>query len=566
VADTLVKADSAAPQAPIPPDPAIVPGKPDARGRHRTLADHPRQSRARRALRVRSDAVLFVLGIAIVALAIVLASLLPVATILRDVVAGLWTTPDVLIVVAVALAAIALLAGTIWSTTYLPTVWAISPLIPSLAAVCVVATYLVAPLGAGAAAFIIGSEMAAAIAIIGAIPLRMLATVRVAQTRSYWELRRRSEQLRKRLKAIKAMAPPGGWSTAEHMALDEASKQLVEVKRALLRPPGRSRTNGLEWVSAMGYVSLWRRVDRAEEALIDLEPPEALMGDALHDKLRLAGAGIKRDQLEAALDHAVHVIDKKGFEEYFAPTMQSAKVDATTNPGGAGGAVSNGANGARADGANVNDPTTSGDMASSAAPVAGDVVLARAVLREVRHAMNGFVQDTMEGLVRARNRLWRAILLTATVTFLLVGLAVLNNVPKSPLIGASVFFLVAAVVGLFNRLRLQAQADVAVEDFNLFEARLVHTPLISGLAGVAGVILVSVVPAASTQGIPALSKIFELGENPFGLLVAAAFGLAPDRIIGPLEDQTERLKGQLRAGKAAVETDHATPTVDTSAT
>jgi hypothetical protein len=502
-----------------------------------------------------SDGALFVLGIAILALSIIAASLLPVATILRDVLAGLWTTPDVLVVVAVALAAVALLAGTIWPTTYLPTVWAISPLIPGLAAVCVVATFLVAPVGAGAAAFIIGTEIAAAIAIVGAIPLRMLATVRVAQTRSYWELRRRSEQLRKRLRVIEARGSSDGWSTAEQMAVDEANKQLGEVKRALLRSPRRSRTNGLEWVSAMGYVSLWRRVDRAEEALIDLEPPEALLGDALHDKLRLAGAGIKRDQLEAALDHAVLRIDKKGFDEYFAPTMQSAKVDAATRSRRAR---------ADCDDADAKVPATAEDAASDGPPTAAEIVLARAILREVRHALNGFVQDTMEGLVRARNRLWRAILLTATTTFLLVGLAVLNNVPKSLLIGASVYFLVAAVVGLFNRLRLQAAADLAVEDFNLFEARLVHTPLISGLAGVAGVILVSLVPGTASTGPPPLSEIFELSKNQFGLIVAAAFGLAPDRIIGPLESQTEKLKVQLKAGKAAVETDPTAPTADTS--
>ena len=48
------------------------------------------------------------------------------------------------------------------------------------------------------------------------------------------------------------------------------------------------------------------------------------------------------------------------------------------------------------------------------------------------------------------------------------------------------------------------------------------------------------------------------------LIVAAAFGLAPDRIIGPLESQTEKLKVQLKAGKAAVETDPTAPTADTS--
>jgi hypothetical protein len=485
-----------------------------------------------------SSQIVFGIGMVIVGAAIIVSTRLPVSAVLRDVLAGIWTTPDVLVIVAISLALIAIVAGMAWPTTYLPTLWAVAPLIPGLAAISVVATYLIAPRDAGPAAFIVGSEVAATIAIIGTIPLRMLATVRVAQTRSYWELRRRSEQLRKRLNVVEHDVPHAGWSTSQQMALDEANKQLNEVKRALLRPASRSRTNGLEWVSAMGYVSLWRRVDRAEEALIDLEPREALLGDALHDKLRLSGAGIKRDQLEGALAAAVHVIDPHGFDRYFAPTMQEAKVDATTV---------------------VGQPAPAAELSSPAPTEQADEPLARAVLREVRHALNTFTQDAMEGIVRARNRLWRAITLTATTTFLLVGMAVLSNVPKPQLIAASVFFLVAAVVGLFNLLRAQANADSGVEDFNLFEARLVHTPLISGLAGIAGVVLVSVTPyltgTAPTQseGQTLLTSMFNLDTNHAGLLVAAAFGLAPERIIGPLQDQTEKLKGQVKAGKAAVE-------------
>jgi hypothetical protein len=531
VAQSIVDANSTGKTA-APTEPVAAPG---AQSKPHQAGDHSKASRSRR-WRVRPDQLLVVVSAVLIILVLVVASQLRTTTVIRDLIGDIWTTPDLMIVVGVLLGLIALIAGTVWPTTYLPTVWAVAPLIPGLAAIAVVATYLIAPVGAGAAAFVVGSEIAAAIAIIGAMPLRMLATVRVAQTRSYWELRRRSEQLRKRLKVIEEHPSRAGWGTSKRMALDEANKQLDEVKRALLRPASRSRTNGLEWVSAMGYVSLWRRVDRAEECLIELEPNEALLADALHDRLRLSGAGIKGDQLEAALTAAVNVIDKHGFEMYFAPTMQSQKVDATTNqPSDKASAPPN------------------EDVPADAPPDADAERLARAVVREVRHALNTFIQDSMEGIVRARNRLWRAILLTATTTFLLVGLAVLNDVPKQLLTGASVFFLVAAVVGLFNRLRLQAQSDLAVEDFNLFEARLVHTPLISGLAGVAGVILVAVVPAASTQNLPDLTKIFDISTNPFGLLVAAAFGLAPGRIIGPLEDQTERLKGQLKAGKAAVE-------------
>lgn len=482
----------------------------------------------RRFWRLRRSQVELAVRVVLIAVAIAIASQLPIVAAVRGLSTDLWTTPDAMVGAAVFLALVVLFAAWTWPRTYLPTMWAIAPLIPGLAAISVVGTYLIAPPGHGVAAVIVGSEIAAAIAIIGAIPLRMLATVRVAQTRTYWELRRRSEQLWCRLRAAEQGLAAADWTTQKRMAAAEANKQLIEVTRALLRPPSRSQTNGLEWVSAMGYVSLWRRVDRAEEALIDLEPRELVVSDALHDKLRMAGAGIKKDQLEPALDAAVKRLDPTAFDQYFTP-------EADTRP----------------------IPDESRRSSSD------DEQLARAVLREIRHGLNAYVEDAMEGIVRARNRLWRAILLTATVTFLLVGLAIINNVPKEQLIGASVFFLVAAIVGLFNRLRLQANADSAVEDFNLFEARLVHTPLISGVAGVAGVILVAIAPAASGQSPTSIGAVFELTSNSLGLLaVAAAFGLAPDRVIGPLQDQTEKLKGQIKAGKAAVESTASSTTSD----
>jgi hypothetical protein len=521
--------------------------------RHPTGRDRSVQSRLRRLWAALLGQAMFGFRIVLIAVAIFVASQVPITAAVRDLAADLWTTSDVQIGVAIILALVGFFAGLTWPRTYLPTMWAIAPLIPGLATISVVATYLVAPVGRGAAAFIVGSEIAATAAIIGAIPLRMLATVRVAQTRSYWELRRRTEQLRTRLKVAERDLAEADRTTPQRMAVAEANKQLDEVKRALLRPPSRSQTNGLEWVSAMGYVSLWRRVDRAEEALIDFEPRELVLSDALHDKLRMTGAGIRKDQLEPALDAAVRIIDAKAFDRYFTPRTSKARVVSGESGMGAGSP--------QPSAVGASQPLLDGSL--GALSDQADERLPRAILREVRHVMNAHVEDAMEGIVRARNRLWRAILLTATTTFLLVGMAILNDVPKPQLIGASVFFLVAAIVGLFNRLRLQAQADSAVEDFNLFEARLVHTPLISGLAGVAGVILVAIAPAASGQSPTSLNSVFELSNNPVGLLVAAAFGLAPDRIIGPLQDQTEKLKGQLKAGKAAVETTASTATADT---
>jgi hypothetical protein len=482
--------------------------------------------------------IVFVTGLIAIGALVIAANQMALGANLGSLVDGLWTTPETQVSVAVILVLIAVVAGMAWERTYLPTVWAIAPLLPGLAAICVVATFLAAPASSGAAALVIGSEMAFAIVIIGAIPLRMLANVRVAQTRSYWELRRRSDQLSDRLKtmtvSIKDPTP------TQEMAIAEAAKQLHEVNDALLKPPEESQTNGLEWVSAMGYVSLTRRVDRAEEALYELEPLGFLLGDALHDRLRMAGADIKSDEMKSDLSAAVKVISPDAYDKYFVTVSPAGAVPGSANA----------------------DRMTPQERRADHPErhVLNEDPVARAMLREVRNGLNVYFEDRMEGIVRARNRLWRAILLTATTTFLLVGLAVLNGVAKPQIIAASVFFLVAAIVGLFNLLRLQAKSDTAVEDFNLFEARLVHTPLLSGLAGVAGVVIVAMAANAAADA-ASLSKIFDLSENRLGLLVAAAFGLAPDRIIGPLLSQTERLKGQLQAGKAAVGTTAASTAV-----
>jgi hypothetical protein len=444
--------------------------------------------------------IVFVTGLIAIGALVIAANQMPLGANLRSLVDGLWTTPDTQVSVAVILVLVAVVAGLAWGRTYLPTVWAIAPLVPGLAAVCVVATFLAAPAGSGAAALVIGSEIAFAIAIIGAIPLRMLANVRVAQTRSYWELRRRSDQLSDRLTTMKDSIK--GPTPTQQMAFAEAAKQLHEVNEALLKPPEESQTNGLEWVSAMGYVSLTRRVDRAEEALYELEPLGFLLGDALHDRLRMAGADIKSDEMKSDLSAAVKVISADAYEKYFV----------TVTPAGAVAG--------RANTDSMTPEERRADRDAKGGVLCEDPV-ARAILREVRNGLNVYFEDRMEGIVRARNRLWRAILLTATTTFLLVGLAVLNGVAKPQIIAASVFFLVAAIVGLFNLLRLQAKSDTAVEDFNLFEARLVHTPLLSGLAGVAGVVVVAMAANAAADA-ATLSTIFDLSKNRLGLLVAAA--------------------------------------------
>jgi hypothetical protein len=105
-----------------------------------------------------------------------------------------------------------------------------------------------------------------------------------------------------------------------------------------------------------------------------------------------------------------------------------------------------------------------------------------------------------------------------------------------------------------------------VEDYGLSRARLIHTPLFSGLAAVGGVMLVMVLPAlvnlsaitpegaASASGgsmppnvAPQLADIFQL--NAISLLVAALFGLTPGLLIDRLH-QAETYTANIKATAA----------------
>jgi hypothetical protein len=101
----------------------------------------------------------------------------------------------------------------------------------------------------------------------------------------------------------------------------------------------------------------------------------------------------------------------------------------------------------------------------------------------------------------------------------------------------SALYLVAALAGLINRLRIESSRPTAVEDYGLHVARLIATPLLSGIAGVAGVYLVATTPEllnvvspSNGDGEPttlAINEVFVLSQNQASLLVAAVFGSSP---------------------------------------
>jgi hypothetical protein len=434
---------------------------------------------------------------------------------------------------------------------YIAALLLVAPYLPGLAATVTVIAYLTMgpsdPTSTDAAYF--GLVFGFGAWPFLAWPLRGLCTADRAQSRSYLELLQRHQQLEDRLAKlapeIEKRAPRNEDCPPDDPCLEaatvhlEATNQLAYAAGLLGlagggpdpslppgQPPRRERPTAIRWVTGSGYIEATRALHRVEEALIEIEPLEALIGDALHDDLSLSDSTIQDSgHLRDLIRVAMRGIDGSVAALVFPDTRA-----------GQGGAVA---------------PSTLNPRAP------------RPILREVRFAINDFRDKAKLGLVTAKVNLLWAILFVATGAYLLVGLAVLSRITQDQLVAAAVFFLVGAVVGLFNRLRIEGGRPTAVADFGLFQARLLHTPIVSGLAAVAGVFIVAVSPsffaalgatnpALAAKGLP---EIFDLAQNPSGLLVAAIFGLAPATLTRTLGDQGAALEKALARSEPATGTD-----------
>jgi hypothetical protein len=287
------------------------------------------------------------------------------------------------------------------------------------------------------------------------------------------------------------------------------------------------RAGLLEWVMGTGYVRLWEQIHRLQESITLLGPPHRVIAGAIDDETRLLGSTIEnRDLLLERLREAVRVLmARAGVVSGYLPSI------------------------------------------ALAAPVppysVNDELVARTVLRDVRRAIDEFRDERRLGLVRARNQLMRTVLVTNVVLLAIFALAIEVGAPARALVAAAVFFLVGAMMGLFNRLYLDASAETAIEDYGVSTARLFHTPLFSGLGAVGGVLVIPMLsvlvnpPGGTTSGaglagiaIPGLATIFDLDGRPFGLVIAAVFGLSPGILISRLQQEAERFKADLKSTQA----------------
>jgi hypothetical protein len=334
------------------------------------------------------------------------------------------------------------------------------------------------------------------------------------------DLSGQAASLRARIEASCPARPAG--DTAE-AACEEARAHTDEVERLLGRGTDGGRpAAGPAWTTGAGYVGTLRRLHRAEEALLSVSPVPVVVAEALYDRSRLVGSTIgNKAELLAASAVAVTALDP-GSSVLVAANMVAP-------------------------------------AASSFQAEAG-----REVIRRIRTAINEFRDDKSAELVRLRRRLTQSLLFTGMTAVIVLLLAILAGVPVVTILGGCAYYLIGALVGLLQRIHGELELESSVEDHGLSTARLLLAPLVSGLAAVAGVTLVSVVsgrpfglylvePAADPPG--SLYDVFNVIRYPFGLIVAAAFGLAPGILLRRLKTVGDSLKTDLQSSEAASRSD-----------
>lgn len=347
------------------------------------------------------------------------------------------------------------------------------------------------------------------------------ARVDNAQPRNYAELSDRWTRLQADESAAQAYvdALTDGEKQNGAAAQREVASYVQAIGRDLGVLQGTTPAAGRSYALGTGYIDLWNRIHRAEEALIDLAPAANVIASARHDELRLKGSAVGHaTELSTVLREAIEILRKP--------------------PEG------NGAQRAEA----------------------------RRMLRSIRRDINQFRDGVWDQMLDQRHMLLTRMLFTGVVADIVLVVALIVGADQTVILGAAVFYLVGALIGLFARLQADTSTASTVDDYGLANARLMVTPVISGIAAVAGVVLTArlLLPASDVLAPPTvesdgkltsfsgevrqpaeLNEVFDLELNVGGILVAAIFGLTPGLVLDRLKSEAEKYKSDLQNSTAA---------------
>jgi len=408
--------------------------------------------------------------------------------------------------------------------------------------------------------------------LVVALPYCYLSTAQGANPRNYSLLRSRLHQLKASL-GLKDFAD-GTYeeintidTVMERAGFDKYNKHIwnlvkeayaccIDISRKLYKSPV-----GLTWIIGTGYNSAWTLLHHAEEVMIEVVDVETVVRGAEHDFLAIEGSGI--DGNDVLLDNVIQAVDvlKPEVMVYFKehqPSKSSVALSQLAQlikhspnlPGASDPAIS------------ISDKNGVSPDAQARADV-----LARVTLREVRSTLNDYRDKRWEGLVRQRSRLLKAIAVTGIVTHALLCITILAGMPpvahqqftplQSGILAATMFYMVGAIAGLFVRFYSESQGGASVDDFGLSTTRLIAIPVLSGLAGILGVLVAEMLAGLDGPALlgSALVKSLELPTlfslDPRLLLTAAIFGVAPNLAIKGLQQKANKYEDELQRTKAA---------------
>jgi tetrahydromethanopterin S-methyltransferase subunit G len=338
--------------------------------------------------------------------------------------------------------------------------------------------------------------------------------------RNYNGLRERLDSLKIRVKVaesnISQTASENENSAPEparRQALARANKEYIEIENKLI-PESR----GMPWVSGLGYIELWHRVHRAEEALVKIEPCSEVLEGAMRDKSRLENANIAtKESLLKQLDDAVDKIENPKTDKSSSVRSESWQRSANENT----------------------------RVASE------EHMDVRTTLSAVRYEINNFRDNTWEGLVHLRNSLADTVVLLGLATYTLLAFAVFLEAPPDTITWAVAYFLIGAIAGLFARAQGEWGSQTGVDDFGLSKTKLLQIPWLSGLAATRGVLITSILDP-QTNSVD-LAGVFS--ERPALLFIAAIFGVTPNLLIRKLDEQTDKTKEDLESTQSTQSTE-----------
>ena len=410
--------------------------------------------------------------------------------------------------------------------TYLTALVATGAAVPIGAAMVTVSAYIAPfPTSHSWLAVSLGAVITVLAWLICAIPCRRFASAIYANRCSYGNLINQLRELLAILHVLDArqQAEPDNplvRSDTWKIALREIHTWCDDIGIEL-------HCKGLCWLLATGYINMWKLLHHAEEALILVEPVPVVLNKAVHDELCLQDCNIKDSEvLLDKLRTAVKALSPTG-TKYLTrqPREQESSDDFQ----------SNGNNGHH----DLRDPLVA-------------ELEARATLREIRRTLNEYRDALWEGLIHTRNRLMMIVVVTGFLAYILLCLPILLQVDLSYVVAVAIFFLVGAIIGLFNRLHLETLTNSAVNDYGLSMARVMATPVLSGLAAVGSVLVITLLTSAIQSGLKfpdTFTDIYII--NPWHIILAAIFGLAPNLLVSMLQQKAESYKSDIQSSKAS---------------